>query len=94
MPRLRQNAEKDAMKDFLDEVNAQCGRFGYKTQESLGSVLGICQGTAGNYLKHPETIRLGVLRSMVKVLRPDPAVMLRMLGYSNQDIKNMSRQIQ
>ena len=66
MPRIRQYAERDAMKDFIAEINAQCGRFGYKSQKALGGVLGVCQATAGNYLRNPETIPLSILRSMVK----------------------------
>lgn len=33
MPRIRQNAERDTMKDFLSELNAQRGRFGYVNLE-------------------------------------------------------------
>ena len=49
MPRIRQYAERDTMKDFVAEINAQCGRYGYKSQKSLGNALGVCQSTAGNY---------------------------------------------
>lgn len=87
MPRIRQYAERDALKDFLAEVNAQCGRFGYKSQASLGGALGVCQSTAGNYLRRPETIPLGTLRAFVKALRLDPVVVLKAVGYSTKDIK-------
>ena len=90
MPRIRQNAEKDALKDLLGEINAQSARYGYRSQEALGAALGVCQATAGNYLRKPETIRLSALRAMVKVLRLDPVVMLRALGYSSKDIQNIS----
>lgn len=89
MPRIRQNAEKDAMKDFVAEVNAQCGRFGYKTQQSLGDALGVSQPTAGKYLKNPEIIPLGTLRILVKTLCPNPMVILKALGYTTKDIKNL-----
>ena len=91
MPRIHQNAEEYAMKDFLAEVNAQSARYGYRTQEALGSALGVCQATAGNYLKKPETIRLSALRAMVKVLKLDPVVMLRALGYTTKEIQNISK---
>lgn len=87
MPRIRQNAEKYAMNDFLSEINAQCGRYGYKSQKSLGNALGVCQATAGSYLKNPDRIQLGTLRAMVKLLRLDPVVMLKALGYSDKDIQ-------
>ena len=37
MPRIRQNEEKYAMNDFVAEINAQCGRYGYRSQKSLGN---------------------------------------------------------
>ena len=89
MPRLRQNAEKDAMRDFVGEVNAQRGRYGYTTQKAFGNALGVCQATAGNYIRDPETISFGMLRDMVKVLRLDPVVILKALGYSNKEIQNI-----
>jgi len=92
MPRIRRNAERDTMKDFLAEVNAQSVRFGYRTQEALGSALGVCQATAGNYLKKPETIRLNALRAMVKVLKLNPVVVLRALGYTTKDIQKITKE--
>ena len=89
MARLRQNEEKDTMKDFVAEINAQCGRYGYKTQASLAKVLDVCQPTVGNYLRSPETIPLGTLRKIVKQLKLDPVVLLRMLGYSTKQIQSI-----
>lgn len=89
MPRIRQYAERDAMKDFLGEINAQCGRYGLKSQKALGEALGVCQATAGNYLRNPNAIQLGTLRSMVQVLRLDPVIVLKVLGYSSKDIKKL-----
>lgn len=89
MPRIRQKTDEYAMRDFIAEINAQCGRYGYKSQKSLGNALGVCQATAGNYLKNPECIQFGTLRAMVKLLRLDPMVILKALGYSNQDIKKL-----
>lgn len=89
MPRIRQKADEYAMCDFIAEINAQCGRYGYRSQRALGEALGVCQATAGNYLKNPECIQLGTLRAMVKLLRLDPMVVLKALGYSNQEIKKL-----
>lgn len=36
MPRLRQNADRDAMKDFIGEINAQRARNGYDSCERFG----------------------------------------------------------
>ena len=92
MPRIRQYAERDAMKDFVGEINAQRARFGYDTQRSLAPVLGVCQATAGNYIRNPETIPFGVLRAIVKAIRPDPGILLKALGYTTQDIKKLAKE--
>lgn len=89
MPRIRQKADEYFMRDLIAEINAQCGRYGYTSQKSLGEALGVCQSTAGSYLKNPESIKFGALRAMVKVLRLDPVVVLKALGYTNQDIKKL-----
>ena len=87
MPRLRQNADRDTMHDFICEVNAQRGRFGLTSQRAFGESIGTCQSTAGKYLKEPETMPLGVLRSMVKTIKPDPVVLLKALGYTTKEIR-------
>ena len=92
MPRIRQYADRDAMKDFIGEINAQRARFGYDTQRSLAPVLGVCQATAGNYIRNPETIPFGVLRAIVKAVKPDPGILLKALGYSTQDIKKLAKE--
>lgn len=92
MPRIRQYADRDAMADFIGELNAQRARFGYDTQRSLAPVLGVCQATAGNYIRNPETIPFGVLRKLVKVLKPDPVLLLRAMGYNTQDIKKLAKE--
>lgn len=92
MPRIRQYAERDAMKDFVGEINAQRARFGYDTQRSLAPVLGVCQATAGNYIRNPETIPFGVLRAIVKAVKPDPGILLKALGYTTQDIKKLAKE--
>ena len=92
MPRLRQNAERDAMADFMGELHAQRARFGYGTQRSLAPVLGVCQATAGNYIRNPETIPFGVLRAIVKAVKPDPGILLKALGYTTQDIKKLAKE--
>lgn len=87
MPRLRQNADRDVMADFVSELNAQRARFGYDTQRTLGPALDVCPATAGNYIRNPETIPFGVLRKMIKLLKPDPILFLKSVGYSSTDIK-------
>lgn len=92
MPRIRQNADRDVMADFVAELNAQRARFGYDTQRTLGPAIGVCQATAGNYMRNPKTIPFGVLRDIVTVLKPDPVIVLKAMGYSTQDIKKLAKE--
>lgn len=89
MPRIRQYEEKYALRDFTNELNAQRARFGYTSQSATGDAIGVCQATVGRYLKEPEVIPLGVLRKMVKVFKPDPLVVLKAVGYTSADIKQL-----
>lgn len=92
MPRIRQYAERDAANDFRAEIKAQCARHGLDTLEDIGKSLGFSPGTAGNYLRDPFGIRVGTLRTMVKVLKLDPGVILKTLGYSAQDIRKIAKE--
>ena len=83
-------ADRDAMNELLGEVNAQRYRFGYLTHQSLGSAIGVCQASASEYLRRPEIIRIGILRRMVKVLKLDPVIVLKALGYTSKEIKNLA----
>lgn len=89
MSRLRQNADRDTMRDFVSEINAQRGRFGLTSQRVFGKSIGIAQSTAGKYLKDPEAMPLGVLRLLVKTLKPNPIVLLKALGYTTKDIASL-----
>ena len=89
MPRLRQNHDRDTLNDFVGEVNAQSARFGFRSQKALGDALGVCQATAGNYLRKPESMPLGILRNLVKLLHPDPVLLLKALGYTTKDIQEL-----
>lgn len=90
MPRIRQNAERDALKDFTGEMNAQRMRYGYNTLQKFGKAIGVCTKSAFNYLEEPDQIRVGTLREIVKIIKPDPVIVLKALGYSSQDIKKLA----
>lgn len=93
MPRIRQYAERDAMKDFLGEINAQRSRFGCNTFQEFGKVLGVCPKSAWNYLQDPDSIRIGTMRKIVKALKPNPIYVLLAIGYSKNDIKKMAKEV-
>lgn len=89
MPRIRQYADRDALKDLRGEIEAQGFRYGYKSQKALAVPLGVSQGTVCNWMKDLDGVRLGDLRTMVKKLKLDPVVLLKALGYTSADIKKI-----
>lgn len=93
MPRIRQKAEEYSEDDFRNEINAQRARAGLDTFESFGDAIGVSAKSAWSYTKEPGMIRMKHLRSMVKVIKPDPEIVLKALGYSGKDIRSMANVI-
>ena len=87
-------AERDAVREFLDEVNAQCWRFGYKSQASLGAALEVSHVTAGKYLRDPSDMSFATIRRLVKALKPDPILFLKAFGYTTSDIKKLVKELE
>lgn len=92
MAKLEHVAEQDSIREFLAEVNAQCWRYGYKTQEAFGNAIGVSQVTAGAYLRDPRNMAFSTLRKLVKAIKPDPVLLLKALGYTANDIKNFAKE--
>lgn len=93
MAKLEHVAEQDSIQAFVSEVNAQCWRYGYKTQESLGNAIGVSQVTAGKYLRDPARMAFSTLRKLVKAIKPDPVLLLKAVGYTAADIKNLQKEL-
>lgn len=91
MPRIRQYADRDALKDFISEINAQCARLDMSTND-LGAILGITGRTVLNHRNDPDKIQIGMLREMVKTLKLNPDIVLRALGYTTKDIKKLAKE--
>lgn len=85
-------ADRDAVNNLLEEINAQRWRFGYTTQASFGEALEVSQVTAGKYLKEPGGMTLTVLRKMVRALKPNPGIVLKALGYTDSDIRKFMKE--
>lgn len=87
-------AVQGAIKDFQAEVRAQCYRYGYMSQESLGDVLDVSQVTAGKYLKDPDAMTLRTIRKLVRAIKPDPLILLKAMGYTSCDIKQFVKELE
>lgn len=92
MAKLNHVAKQDAVKAFLEEVNAQCWRYGYRSQAALGTALEVSQVTAGKYLRDPDDMTFATIRRLVKVLKPDPVLFLKACGYTSGDIKKFVKE--
>lgn len=87
MPRILMNAQLYADEDFRCEVRQKQGKYDLMSQQALADVTGIPRPTLRKRLLQLETMNVGELRKLVKVLIPDPVIMLRVLGYDMKDIR-------
>lgn len=79
MPRIKQYADKYAMQDLASHIRGRA-EGGGMTQQKLGDALGLSQQSISRLLKKPETMTIGTLRKLCKVVEVDPAVVLNAVG--------------
>lgn len=89
MPRIRQKAEQYIQEDFFREIEARKGWYGCQTHAEFGKLIGVCAKSITNFERDPDSIRLGTFREIIRKLRPNPKIILKFLGYSDQDIKKI-----
>lgn len=85
-------ADQNALKALRGEIEAQGVRFGYKTHIRIAAKLGRSANTIGNWLRDPDSIRLGDLRNIIRLLRLDPAIVMAALGYTRTQIRNYEKE--
>lgn len=93
MPRIMQYKEKYAEEDFVRELDARCAWERLKTQEEIGKAIGVSGPSIGNYRNKPGKIKLETMQKIVKVLKFNPGIILRYLGYSQQEIRKFAKEI-
>lgn len=88
MPRIRQYTENYAAEDFRREMRS---RMGYHdlSQQGLADKTCLSQSSVSNRIRDPDSITVGELRSMNKVLGFNPAIVLALVGYSKKQIKEV-----
>jgi hypothetical protein len=91
MPKIRQYTEKYAQDDFVKEIGAKSVWAGFRTNEELANAVGVSAASVGNYKRDPGKIQIKTMQKMISVLRLDPEIVLRYLGYSTQDIKKLAK---
>lgn len=85
--------EKKATEDFVSEIEAQSARAGLKTNVALGEKIGLTYQCIGKYKKQPDIIRLGTMKKLVRAIAPDAGVVLRFLGYSDEQISKFAKEV-
>lgn len=86
MPRIKQLEAQYAVKDFWAEVDGQSGRQGLKSNAAIGGAIGVTGQSVGKYRADPSAMKIGTMQRIVKRLKPDISVTLRLLGYSDKEI--------
>lgn len=90
MPRLKINAEEAAREAFRREIKAR-RVYCDITQQTLGHEIGLSPPAMSELLSNPDKITAGRMRKIVSVLKPDPVVVLSLLGYSGKEIQSISK---
>lgn len=85
------NAEEAAKEAFRTEIKVR-RVYCNITQKKLGHEIGVSSPVMSELLSDPDKISAGRLRKIVSVLKPDPVVVLSMLGYTSKDIQSISKQ--
>ena len=79
MPRIRQLADKYAMVDWGSHLTGRIKLAGV-TQAQLGEAMGVSQQMVSYMLKKPEEMSIRELRGVCKVIKIDPAALLKAVG--------------
>lgn len=95
MPRIRQYADRYAAEDFWKEIDRCCPLAGIQSgnASALGERIDEGHQNLLNYRKGKTEMRVSVLRKLVTTLRPNPAVILKTLGYSEKEIRAFAREV-
>lgn len=89
MPRLKQLEGKYAEEDFRREVRIRQGYYDLMSQQALAEYAGLPRTTLAKRLSAPEGMTVEELRKLVTAIKPDPLIILGLLGYAQKDIKKM-----
>ncbi len=92
MPRIRQLAEKYAEEDFLKELRVRMVFAGVNTDRELAERIGITPATMCKRKKSVGGFSLGELQGLVREVKPDPVIILKLLGYSGKEISRIGKE--
>lgn len=89
MPRLRMYACHYSEEDFRKELfRKMAERYEEISVRALAAEAGIAQSTLNTRIRHDiSNLDVSELRRIVPILKPDPTVILKLLGYTGEDIR-------
>lgn len=94
MPRIKQLEAQYVVKDFWSEVDGQSGRQGLRSNAALGEAIGITGQSVGKYRKNIAPMKLETMQKLVLLLKPDIPVLLRLIGYTEKEIRAYAKHLQ
>lgn len=89
MSRLLQYAERYAEDAFRAEVREQQKQKDLLSKQALSDAAGIPRQTLCKRIQNPGSMSVEELRKLVIAIKPDPTVILTLLGYSKRDINRI-----
>lgn len=87
MPRIRQYEKQYADEDFRREISGKGGYAGLRSTRALALAIGVPASTLADQIREPETMKVKIIRLVVGAIHPDPAIILRLVGYTSKEIK-------
>lgn len=95
-PKLEHQRQLAAEDDFRKEVKSRCiwgGAEENSITKFFAKAAGVQLQSGYNYINDPGRIRVGTMQKIVKNLKPDIGVILRLLGYTNNEIKSYAKTV-
>lgn len=86
MGRTKESYDAAAQAAFEQNLTEKLAGRSITNAETFGNLLGCKKDAALRYRKYPMEMRLTMVRSVVKVLKPDPFLLLEAVGYTKAEI--------
>ena len=88
MPRIKIKANEYAVADFRKELfKCLAERYEIVSVRALAGELGVCQATINAKIRSKtEQMNVAELQMIVPLLKPDPEVILKLVGYTGKEI--------
>lgn len=89
MPRIKQLQPIYDEKDFRQEIfRRMADRYSEISVRKLAEEVGISHSSLNQKIRHStKNLDVHEMRLIIPLLKPDPMVMLRLIGYTSEDIR-------